>query len=338
MIKYITIENQTFEATLILSTPKTNDDVVRKIRKNGTGEDKNHFLVSKSSYEEFGRFFPSILKDQKEGKTNRNKKNIKNYFSISGILHDLDLVNDQIKKDYPKEEIINVKIFLDLISSISKRQNSEANFYIESEIGAASNGIGFKTWEDIYSNTIKLLLLHNTKTNIYLFKNEGEICSYFEFNQYKNTTHPEDEFQNKISKSTSKRTKKGPQPKKPQSVISLSSVFKRSPGISKSALIDAKYECQINTNHTTFINRNTKENYVEAHHLIPMEFYDTFKNCIDRESNIISLCPNCHKEIHFSDISNINNMLRKLLTTDRKKLLGDDGISVTKKKLLSFYK
>mgnify|MGYP001591489877 CR=1 FL=1 len=68
-----------------------------------------------------------------------------------------------------------------------------------------------------------------------------------------------------------------------------------------------------------------------------MEYYDDFNNCIDVEANIVALCPNCHREIHFSDIKNKERMLKILMTDQRKKLLTDKGISVTQKKMLSFY-
>ena len=69
-------------------------------RKNGKGGDKNHFFVSPKFYTEFGNFFPLILKDKKESQSNRNNKTIKNYFSISKILNDLDLINNVIGFNY----------------------------------------------------------------------------------------------------------------------------------------------------------------------------------------------------------------------------------------------
>jgi hypothetical protein len=183
MTKYITIENEIFEASLVLSSNKTNDEIVPVNRKKGSGGDKNHFFVSPKLYKEFGSYFPLILKDKKENKSNRNNKTIKNYFSISRTLNDLDLINSGIKINYKNENEINTKEYSKLIFSIAKELNLNTNFYIESEIGSAGNGIGFKNWKNAFSESIKLLLLHNTQTNIYLFKKEDEICSYFEFNQ-----------------------------------------------------------------------------------------------------------------------------------------------------------
>ena len=184
MIKYITLENKIYEATLILSTEKTNDEFVPINRKTGVGGDKNHFFVATSLYSDFEKFFPKILKDKKENKSNRNNVRIKNYFSISNILNDLDFINNEIERNYKDETSIDTKDFSETIFSIAEEQNLKTNFYIESDLGSAGNGIGFKNWDNSYSNTIKLLLLHTTKTKVYLFKKENDICSYFEFNQH----------------------------------------------------------------------------------------------------------------------------------------------------------
>jgi hypothetical protein len=132
MTKYITIENEIFEASLVLSSNKTNDEIVPVNRKKGSGGDKNHFFVSPKLYKEFGSYFPLILKDKKENKSNRNNKTIKNYFSISRTLNDLDLINSGIKINYKNENEINTKEYSKLIFSIAKELNLNTNFYIES--------------------------------------------------------------------------------------------------------------------------------------------------------------------------------------------------------------
>ena len=144
-------------------------------------------------------------------------------------------------------------------------------------------------------------------------------------------------YQNKITWTATKRTK-GKVAKKKKKSKSQTSKIPRDPRIAKAALIDANYKCQISSKHNTFISPKTGKNYIEAHHLIPMEYYDDFHNCIDVEDNIIALCPNCHREIHYSDIKNKEKMLKKLMTSKRKKLLDKKGISITEKKLLRLYK
>lgn len=148
----------------------------------------------------------------------------------------------------------------------------------------------------------------------------------------------DEEYQKKVSWVTPKRTKNGIVTKKKEKESSKTSSIPRDAGIAKTALIDAEYKCQIDSNHKTFISPKTNKNYVEAHHLIPMEYYDDFKNCIDVEANIVALCPNCHREVHFSSIKNKEKLLKTLMTDQRKKLLTDKGIPVTEKELLSLYK
>jgi 5-methylcytosine-specific restriction protein A len=57
--------------------------------------------------------------------------------------------------------------------------------------------------------------------------------------------------------------------------------------------------CKISHKHITFISNKT--NYVEGHHIIPMFQQKNYDFNLDDVNNIISLCPNCHREIHSAD-------------------------------------
>lgn len=82
--------------------------------------------------------------------------------------------------------------------------------------------------------------------------------------------------------------------------------FKRS-AIANSVLGQAinrinNYTCQyakfVGEDHKSFINKNGNM-YTEAHHLIPMSASkDFFPRNLDRPSNIVTLCPNCHSTLH----------------------------------------
>ena len=74
--------------------------------------------------------------------------------------------------------------------------------------------------------------------------------------------------------------------------------WSRSNVIPKKAIILAKYKCEYDDTHMYFTAKTTGENYVEAHHLVPMEFQNQFEKSLDVEANIISLCPLCHKKVH----------------------------------------
>lgn len=80
----------------------------------------------------------------------------------------------------------------------------------------------------------------------------------------------------------------------------------------QSLIVDAKkrdrFTCGISDTHNTFISKGV--NYVEGHHVIPMYQQKNYSFKLDDVDNIISLCPNCHREIHSAD--NKINILNKL--------------------------
>lgn len=77
--------------------------------------------------------------------------------------------------------------------------------------------------------------------------------------------------------------------------------YKTNPRISKTALQLAEYKCQVNeSEHITFISKLGQQ-YMEAHHLIPMHAQKDFSINLDRIENIVSICPNCHSAIHLGN-------------------------------------
>ena len=77
------------------------------------------------------------------------------------------------------------------------------------------------------------------------------------------------------------------------------------------ALDNANFKCENDQDHETFISARTGNQFVEAHHLIPMEYQGEFTVSIDVPENIISLCPNCHRAFHNSIISNQEKLISK---------------------------
>lgn len=115
------------------------------------------------------------------------------------------------------------------------------------------------------------------------------------------------------------------------------STYKRDSKTSKTAIVTAEYKCEMDAAHEDFISRVTGKNYVEAHHLIPMEFQDDFTNSIDVEANIVSLCVCCHKKLHHAEYGTIKPLI-EMLYVNRIGRLKDCGIHITKEKLLSYYR
>lgn len=112
--------------------------------------------------------------------------------------------------------------------------------------------------------------------------------------------------------------------------------WKRNPQYSAYAIRRASYLCEYDENHTTFIARRHGHNFVEAHHLVPMEFQDRFEQPLDVPENILSLCPNCHRAIHHSREDTKKEMISKFLVK-RKTELEEAGLLMSADDLLKLY-
>ena len=95
----------------------------------------------------------------------------------------------------------------------------------------------------------------------------------------------------------------------------------------------AGYKCEFNKEHKTFISNISREQYVEAHHLIPMKFQDEFKVSLDISENIVALCPNCHRAIHYGT-KDVKREMISVLFNNREEFLKNNGINIDIKKLL----
>lgn len=111
-------------------------------------------------------------------------------------------------------------------------------------------------------------------------------------------------------------------------------IYKRNKNIAINALGIAQFQCEINNKHYTFLRKNDNLPYTEPHHLIPMAYQDKFSYSIDIEENIVSLCSNCHNEIHYG--KDAKSLIVKLYN-DRKNLLAKKKIKISLEKLLSYY-
>lgn len=110
--------------------------------------------------------------------------------------------------------------------------------------------------------------------------------------------------------------------------------FKRDRQVTINALNHASFKCEIDPQHKTFIRKKDSLPYMEAHHLIPMAFQNEFEYSLDTEENIVSLCSNCHNEIHYGKN---NKELITVLYNKREKLLKVKKLDISLEKLLSYY-
>lgn len=112
--------------------------------------------------------------------------------------------------------------------------------------------------------------------------------------------------------------------------------YTRNPKVGAVAIMMADYRCQINTSHRTFTSRRTKRNYVEAHHLIPIAYQGLFESGIDTIENITSLCPVCHRCVHYGEDCERLQLIQLLHKSFQKQLF-QVGIEIKEKELLELY-
>lgn len=115
-----------------------------------------------------------------------------------------------------------------------------------------------------------------------------------------------------------------------------SSSYQRNPAPAGEALKNADYKCEINPTHETFVSSAKDLPYVEAHHLVPIGRQGSYGVSLDVISNIVALCPLCHKLLHHGKMESKIDFLRQLLSK-RNGLLTKKEILLDEAKLLSYY-
>lgn len=112
-------------------------------------------------------------------------------------------------------------------------------------------------------------------------------------------------------------------------ILTEQKIWKRSNILRVQVLTFAKYKCEIDNSHESFVAESTKKPYMEGHHAIPMRLQDKFDNSLDVYANIICLCPICHRKIHYGLKSEKDIMLSKIYN-DRADRLAKSGLRISK--------
>ena len=123
-------------------------------------------------------------------------------------------------------------------------------------------------------------------------------------------------------------------PKPKQKEIHGIKVYIRDKQKAVNALNHANYSCEIDKNHKVFFRKDGITPYTEAHHLVPLSYQDKYEYSLDIEENIVSLCSNCHNEIHYG--FNAKELIKQLYN-QRKNLLTKKGIEITLEELYQYY-
>jgi hypothetical protein len=98
------------------------------------------------------------------------------------------------------------------------------------------------------------------------------------------------------------------------------------------------YNCYLKdlNNCRYFTSRQNSKNYLEIHHLIPIEFSNDFEISLDFVENYIPLCPHCHRLIHFGEDNERKSSLT-FLFNKRIKLISNFIKDFNLEKLFSYY-
>ena len=87
--------------------------------------------------------------------------------------------------------------------------------------------------------------------------------------------------------------------------------FPRDVAIVRKRMELSRYTCEYSDAHKLFVAKATGCRYVEVHHVIPLDFQDSFGDKkLDHLNNLYSLCPYCHSAVHHAE----GRVARKLLS------------------------
>jgi 5-methylcytosine-specific restriction protein A len=73
--------------------------------------------------------------------------------------------------------------------------------------------------------------------------------------------------------------------------------YKRNAKLAKKIIKNSDNKCFIDKSHITFPT-NKVSNYLEIHHMIPLNLQSSFLENLDVEENLVAICPNCHQAFH----------------------------------------
>lgn len=93
------------------------------------------------------------------------------------------------------------------------------------------------------------------------------------------------------------------------------------------------YTCQVDSSHKTFIVNRTDHQYMEGHHIIPLNEQKNFTYNLDCYANILVVCPTCHRFFHYADKTARDEKL-KVVYEDRAERLEKSGIKLDWKEFI----
>lgn len=122
---------------------------------------------------------------------------------------------------------------------------------------------------------------------------------------------------------------------KPEILEESREIVKRDSRVVDNALAFAGYICELECGAELFVVKEGSHAYTEGHHLIPLGYQKEFMHSLDVEANVVSLCPACHRKLHYGVSS--EQEIEKLYI-ERRERLKKCGILVSLEQLLLMYR
>lgn len=113
------------------------------------------------------------------------------------------------------------------------------------------------------------------------------------------------------------------------------SIWSRSGVIKEQSIILAKYECEVDRSHKTFISARSGQPFMEGHHTIPLKYQADFSTSLDVYANIVCVCPICHRFLHFGKNTDKLPTLNKIYY-ERSDRLAKSGIRLSREEFIQF--
>ncbi len=156
-----------------------------------------------------------------------------------------------------------------------------------------------KEFKNIFKEQSLRAAINNLKNDSQDFDLIIELLEYNpEFSEIITTdTHKLENSQNDSSENRKNRLKNDLiKPKKQKSYVYT---YIRNPDVVAEALYRANGVCESCHEKAPFNRKSNGTPYLEVHHIKPLSEQDTTEENLDVLENVLALCPNCHRKMHF---------------------------------------
>ena len=245
--------------------------------------------------------------------------------------HNANINNECLEQGYDKMNDPKFHAFLENIGFVKRDDDKKYHFvdYVKNKYQSTFENI------DIFNQAVQL--------RQYDDPNLIDIDVNYE---YSDDVDCSDEYQSLVQEEvgyqSERETKRQDNRKPEKNKSNKGSGYKTNPKLGKTRLREADFLCEVDPTHNTFQRKNRKgkmtNQYMEPHHLLPMKAQADYEGInIDRMSNLVCLCPNCHRQVHLGTVEEQKKILDKILPKRFHEFLKETDIQLTEDELFDKY-